>query len=124
MNDSNPIGLAQRGAARASLAAVAAFTAIWLVFAWPWLSGRVTIPWDGKAHFAPQVQFLAASDAIPFANAMMVGADNIYRALKDPDKRVNSWAWLTALAGSSMALHIANRDKARNPITARDCRFL
>jgi hypothetical protein len=27
----------------------------------PWLLGRVTIPWDAKAHFLPQVQFLAAS---------------------------------------------------------------
>ena len=41
--------------------AVAALVAGWLVIAWPWLSGTYTIPWDGKAHFAPQVQFLAAS---------------------------------------------------------------
>ncbi|MEZ5842640.1 MAG: hypothetical protein R3D27_02760 [Hyphomicrobiaceae bacterium] len=33
----------------------------WLAFSWPWLSGAVTIPWDAKAHFAPQVQFLARS---------------------------------------------------------------
>jgi hypothetical protein len=32
-----------------------------LVIGWPWLSGRVTIPWDAKAHFLPQVQFLAQS---------------------------------------------------------------
>jgi hypothetical protein len=38
-----------------------ALSALWAAFAWPWLSGAVTIPWDGKAHFAPQVQFLAAS---------------------------------------------------------------
>ncbi len=24
-----------------------------------WLSGRVTVPWDAKAHFQPQLQFLA-----------------------------------------------------------------
>ncbi len=41
--------------------ALAVFTLGWLVFAWPWLSGRVMIPWDAKAHFLPQVQFLAAS---------------------------------------------------------------
>ncbi|MGI9479977.1 MAG: hypothetical protein ACR2PI_24970 [Hyphomicrobiaceae bacterium] len=35
----------------------------WFVFAWPWLSGTFTIPWDGKAQFAPQVQFMAASFA-------------------------------------------------------------
>ncbi|MFY0614539.1 MAG: hypothetical protein JXQ99_23615 [Hyphomicrobiaceae bacterium] len=33
----------------------------WIVFASPWLSGAFTIPWDGKAHFAPQIQFMAAS---------------------------------------------------------------
>jgi hypothetical protein len=32
-----------------------------LLIAWPWLSGRVTIPWDAKAHFLPQIQFLARS---------------------------------------------------------------
>lgn len=41
--------------------AVAAFVVVWAVFVWPWLSGAMTIPWDGKAHFAPQVQFMAAS---------------------------------------------------------------
>ena len=30
-----------------------------LGFAYPWLSGRVTIPWDAKAHFYPQFVFLA-----------------------------------------------------------------
>src|SRR5919108_6108704 len=39
----------------------AAFALAWVVFSWPWLSGAVTIPWDAKAHFQPQVQFLAAS---------------------------------------------------------------
>ena len=32
-----------------------------IVIGWPWLSGRVTIPWDAKAHFLPQIQFLAQS---------------------------------------------------------------
>src|SRR5579883_1219806 len=31
----------------------------WVVFAWPWLSGEVTTPYDAKAHFQPQLQFLA-----------------------------------------------------------------
>lgn len=38
-----------------------ALAAAWMVCAWPWLSGRVTVPWDAKAHFQPQVQFLAQS---------------------------------------------------------------
>jgi len=37
------------------------FTLAALAIAWPWLSGRVTIPWDAKAHFLPQIQFLAQS---------------------------------------------------------------
>ena len=47
-----------------------------LVIGWPWLSGRVTIPWDAKAGFLPQIQFLAQSLArgespfwMPFAFA-------------------------------------------------------
>lgn len=35
------------------------FALAWLALAWPWLSGRVTIPWDARAHFHPQLQFLA-----------------------------------------------------------------
>ena len=41
--------------------AMFALVAAWLLFAWPWLIGRVTIPWDAKAHFLPQIQFLASS---------------------------------------------------------------
>ncbi|MGO4672561.1 hypothetical protein AB4Z40_06645 [Bosea sp. 2YAB26] len=33
----------------------------WLALSWPWLSGIVTIPWDAKAHFHPQLQFLATA---------------------------------------------------------------
>ncbi len=28
---------------------------------WPWVAGFVTIPWDAKAQFQPQIQFLAES---------------------------------------------------------------
>ena len=31
----------------------------WLLFAMPWLVGRVTIPYDAKALFQAQLQFLA-----------------------------------------------------------------
>jgi hypothetical protein len=31
----------------------------WLLLALPWLSGTLTIPWDAKAHFHPQLQALA-----------------------------------------------------------------
>ena len=33
----------------------------WLALSWPWLSGVVTVPWDAKAHFHPQLQFLASA---------------------------------------------------------------
>jgi len=39
----------------------AAFAAGWLVLAWPWLSGAVTIPWDAKAHWLPHLQFVAGA---------------------------------------------------------------
>ena len=39
------------------------FTLAFLLPAWPWLSGRLTIPWDAKSQFFPQVQFLASSFA-------------------------------------------------------------
>ncbi len=48
--------------ARVSGGYAAAFCAVaigWLIFAWPWLSGDVTIPYDAKAHFLPQLRFLA-----------------------------------------------------------------
>lgn len=35
------------------------FAAVWLAFCWPWLAGGMTIPWDAKAHFYPQLVFLA-----------------------------------------------------------------
>ena len=37
------------------------FALAFLVPAWPWLSGAVTIPWDAKAQFQPQLAFLAQS---------------------------------------------------------------
>jgi len=38
---------------------VALFALAFLVPAWPWLSGAVTIPWDAESQFRPQVMFLA-----------------------------------------------------------------
>ena len=51
-------------AAPVSLAiTVAIFALAFLLPAWPWLSGAVTIPWDAKSQFYPQVQFLATAIA-------------------------------------------------------------
>lgn len=46
---------------RAFALSAALYTAAFVVLSWPWLSGAVTIPWDAKAQFQPQLQFLAAS---------------------------------------------------------------
>ncbi len=43
------------------LPVLATLVACWALFAWPWLLGYVTIPWDAKAQFQPQIQFLAQS---------------------------------------------------------------
>ena len=42
---------------------ILALVAGWILMTWPWLSGAVTIPWDAKAQFLPQIQFLAQSFA-------------------------------------------------------------
>src|SRR5262244_1744857 len=42
-------------------ATVAIFALAWLILSWPWLSGMVTIPWDAKSQFLPQVSFLATA---------------------------------------------------------------
>jgi hypothetical protein len=42
---------------------VAIFAFAFLLPAWPWLSGKMTIPWDAKSTFYPPVQFLASSIA-------------------------------------------------------------
>src|SRR6266849_1939629 len=47
----------------ALIVTIAAFALAFLVPAWPWLSGAVTIPRDAKSQFFPQVQFLARSIA-------------------------------------------------------------
>jgi hypothetical protein len=41
--------------------AVAALLALWALLCWPWFLGGLTIPWDSKNHFYPQLRFLAAS---------------------------------------------------------------
>jgi hypothetical protein len=41
--------------------ALIAFAGGWALFASPWLCGAVTIPYDAKAHFQAQLQFLANS---------------------------------------------------------------
>ena len=39
--------------------AIALFLFAWGILSWPWLSGAVTIPYDAKALFQAELQFLA-----------------------------------------------------------------
>jgi len=39
--------------------AIALFLSAWAILSWPWLSGAVTIPYDAKALFQAELQFLA-----------------------------------------------------------------
>ncbi len=71
---------------------------VWFALCWPWLSGSVTIPWDGKAHFAPQVQFLAASlgrGEAPWWNPFAFGG---HPQIADPQSMIFSPPMLTLAA--------------------------
>ena len=85
--------------ARVSGNYAAAFCAVaigWFIFALPWLSGSVTIPYDAKAHFQPQLQFLA--------NALHTGQSpfwthNVFAGspqIADPQSLIFSPAFLLA----------------------------
>ncbi len=85
--------------ARVSGSYAAAFCAVaigWLIFALPWLSGSVTIPYDAKAHFQPQLQFLANalhSGQSPFwTHNVFAGSPQI----ADPQSLIFSPAFLLA----------------------------
>ena len=41
------------------LLVIAIFALAFLVPAWPWLSGAVTVPYDAKSTFLPPVEFMA-----------------------------------------------------------------
>ena len=74
------------------------FAAAWLLLCAPWLSGRVTIPYDAKAHFQAQIQFLAQalhSGQSPFwAPHVFAGTPQI----ADPQSLIFSPAILLAWA--------------------------
>ncbi len=76
--------------------AFCAVAAGWLIFSWPWLSGAVTIPYDAKAHFQPQLQFLANAlhtEQSPFwTHNVFAGSPQI----ADPQSLIFSPAFLLA----------------------------
>lgn len=79
------------------LLAAIGFVLAWVVLCWPWLSGSVTIPFDAKAHFQAQVQFLASalhSGQSPFWNHNIFGGTP---QIADPQSLIFSPAILLAL---------------------------
>ncbi|PTM42308.1 YfhO family protein [Bosea sp. 124] len=82
------------------LAAVG-FLCVWVVLCWPWLSGAVTIPFDAKAHFQAQIQFLAQalhSGQSPFWTHNVFGGSP---QVADPQSLIFSPAILLALLSPS-----------------------
>src|ERR1700752_2968545 len=53
-----------RAAQPSLLLAIAIFALAFLVPAWPWLSGAVTVPYDAKSTFLPPVEFMARAFAM------------------------------------------------------------
>ncbi len=78
--------------------ALAVVAVSWLVLSWPWLSGRLTIPYDAKAHFHAQIQFLANAlhtGQSPFWTPNVFGGSP---QIADPQSLIFSPAILLALA--------------------------
>jgi len=88
-------------AVRLDVAAFGLLLLAWLVFCAPWLLGGLTIPYDAKAHFYAQLQFLA--------NALHTGqspfwAPNVFGGapqIADPQSLIFSPAVLIALVHPS-----------------------
>jgi hypothetical protein len=81
--------------------AVLGFVCVWVILCWPWLSGAVTIPFDAKAHFQAQIQFLAQalhSGQSPFWNHNVFGGSP---QIADPQSLIFSPAILLALLSPS-----------------------
>jgi hypothetical protein len=77
-------------------AAVGSFVVAWVVLCSPWLEGQLTIPYDAKAHFQAQLQFLA--NAL-HTNQSPFWAPNVFAGLPqiaDPQSLIFSPAILIA----------------------------
>ncbi len=88
--------------------AALALVAGWLVLCAPWLLGNVAIPYDAKAHFQAQVQFLANalhSGQSPFWNPhVFAGSPQI----ADPQSLMLSPALLIALIDPSPSFQLVD----------------
>jgi len=93
---------------RSYLAAAGVLLVSWVALASPWLSGSVTIPWDAKAHFQAQIQFLAGalhSNDTPFwVPNVFAGSPQI----ADPQSMMFSPAILLALFDADPSFQIVD----------------
>lgn len=80
------------------LTALGALAIAWTVLSYPWLSGEVTIPYDAKAYFQAQLQFLANalhSGQSPFWTPNVFGGSP---QIADPQSLIFSPAVILAYA--------------------------
>jgi hypothetical protein len=90
------------------LLAALGFVCAWTVLCWPWLSGSVTIPFDAKAHFQAQIQFLAQalhSGQSPFWTHNVFGGSP---QIADPQSLIFSPAILLALLSPSPSFRMVD----------------
>jgi hypothetical protein len=83
---------------------LAAFALCALVIGWPWLSGAATIPWDAKAGFQPQIQFLAQSLSSNQAPTWLPYAFSGHPQIADPQSMILSPFLVLALFTYSPSL--------------------
>ncbi len=90
------------------LLVVGLFALAWLSLGSPWLSGRVTIPYDAKAHFQAQIQFLANAirdGQSPFWTSNVFGGSP---QIADPQSMIFSPAILIALFTSTPSFQLVD----------------
>lgn len=96
MTPTSPIPPARQTERGGHALAAAGFLLACLILDWPWLSGRVTVPWDAKAHLYPQFVFLSralhAGDT-PFWNPYVFAG---HPQIADPQSLIFSPPYLLA----------------------------
>lgn len=80
--------------------------AAWAFLTAPWLLGYVTIPWDAKAQFQPQVQFLASSVASGQSPFWLPYAFSGHPQVADPQSLIFSPFLLLALFSRNPSGHM------------------
>lgn len=113
---SGPSGTWERGLrlamtnprASSYMLAAVLFLCAWTVLSWPWLSGAVTIPFDAKAHFQAQIQFLARvihAGQSPFWTPNVFGGSP---QVADPQSLIFSPAVLLAAFSSAPSFRLVD----------------